>query len=208
MNLIPSAQKLVSYIESLDDFPIPKNRVYSYDHMGAVLTDTILQAGLNYKTVVAPRVNRVINTYPEAKIVSIFLLTIHRDGPQKILNWNHPEKPQRLLQLTEFLYNHGIESETDLHNWLIPPENSYLLISIKGIGPKTVDYLKNLVKISSVAVDRHIRNFVQNAGIGFVRYEDIQFTVIQAAEILDLSPAVLDHAIWNYMSTKLKVKHL
>jgi len=200
MNITYSAHILANYISSLDDFNIPHNHVYRYNHMGAVLTDTVLQAGLNYRTVVEPRVICVIKNYPEANITSSFLSSLYRDGANKILNWHHPEKPRRLLELTEFFCETSNETEDDLQKWLIEPINCDLLLRIRGIGPKTVDYLKNLVSLSSVAVDRHIRKFVKNAGVSSTSYEEIRFTVVQAANVLNLSPSILDHAIWIYMS--------
>src|SRR4051812_46057509 len=40
------------------------------DHVGAVLAESALQAGLNYKAVVVPRVQRFVKEYPSASTVS------------------------------------------------------------------------------------------------------------------------------------------
>lgn len=201
IDLMGSAQLLKNYINSLDNFSVMNNQMGNYKHMGAILTDTVLQAGLNYRTVVEPRVRRVLNNYPEAKITSVFLKTINQFGANSILNWKHPEKPRRLLDVTSLLCSCGVETEDDLKYWLVEPINAQTLRMIKGIGPKTVDYLKNLVDLPSVAVDRHIKNFVKNAGIYCDGYEDIRSIVISAASLLELSPDELDHAIWLFMST-------
>lgn len=198
-----NAYILAKYIQSIENFPVPKNQNYGYDHMGAILTDAILQAGLNYQTVVAPRVRRVLTNYPDADVTSVFLNYIHRDSAFDILQWQHAEKPRRLLELTTFLYEMGIESRDDLYKWLIDPENGDLLIRIRGIGLKTVDYIKNLVNIPTVAIDRHVRNFVHNAGISSLNYTELRSIVINAATILDLSPSNLDYAIWSFMSEKM-----
>ena len=194
------AMQLVEYIYSLNDFSIPQNHTFSYQHMGAILTDTILQAGLNYRNVVEPRVQRVIRNYPDATVTSAFLAIMISEGTYQILDWRHPEKPRRLFELTTFLFRNGIETEADLHTWLLNDINSRSLMNINGIGPKSVDYLKNLVNISTVAIDRHIHNFVKNAGLNIDMYDDIRSIVILAASSMDLLPSKLDHAIWLYMS--------
>lgn len=194
---------LADYIRSLDNFSVSTNLEYGYDHMGAVLTDAILQAGLNYRTVVAPRVRRVLTNYPEANVTSRFLNCIRQDGPFHILQWQHPEKPRRLVELTTFLYETDIESKNDLYQWLTNPQNDGLLIRIRGIGPKTVDYIKNLVNLSTVAIDRHVRGFVKNAGINSVNYDELRSIVINTATILELTPSILDYAIWSFMSEKM-----
>ncbi len=198
-----NAYILANYIQSLDNFSISTEHNYGYDHMGAILTDAILQAGLNYRTVVAPRVKRVITNFPEANVTSIFLNYIHQYGAFHILQWQHPEKPRRLDELTTFLYEKGIETRNDLHKWLVVPQNDNMLMKIRGIGLKTVDYLKNLINLPTVAIDRHVRGFVHNAGISSVDYAELRSIVISAATILDITPTILDYAIWSFMSEKM-----
>jgi endonuclease III len=202
-NPLLAAQVLVEYMSSLDNFVISRGPVESYNHMGAILTDAILQAGLNYKSVVVPRVRRVIDQYPSANTTSKFLLIIEEQGAGTVLKWNHPEKPRRLLEITRFFHSEFIDTEADLENWLARPDNCGLLLNLRGIGPKTIDYLKNLVNISTVAVDRHIRRFVSNAGITYSGYEEIRTIVESAAELLEVRSSWLDHSIWMYMSQEM-----
>ena len=49
---------LAEYIRAKRDFEIVKSIDGSYGHMGATLTDAVLQAGVKYETVVRPRVLR------------------------------------------------------------------------------------------------------------------------------------------------------
>jgi hypothetical protein len=46
------------------------------------------------------------------------------------------------------------------------------LLSIKGIGPKTVDYFKILVGVSTAAIDRHLLNFLKLAGLTPAGYRE------------------------------------
>jgi endonuclease III len=75
------------------------------------------------------------------------------------------------------------------------------LHSLNGIGPKTVDYIKMLVGIPSVAIDRHVRVFVQAAGLPQTRYAEVQQVVQLAADTLEMNRSSFDWAIWSYVSS-------
>lgn len=65
--------ELAAYLQSLPGFEVVVPLEASYLHMGATLTDAVLQAGVNYAHVVQPRVERVRSRYPEATTASAFL---------------------------------------------------------------------------------------------------------------------------------------
>ena len=71
------AKQLVEYINSLEDFELLK--ALTYEHMGALLTDAVLQAGINFNTVVRPKVKRLLDTYPESDTTSRFLKTLETE---------------------------------------------------------------------------------------------------------------------------------
>lgn len=168
--------------------------------MGATICDTILQAGMNYRTVVAPRIRRVILRWPTATVTSKFFAMISRFGLNDILLWKDTEKPTRIGKLTELLIAHKLETEQNLSNWIAIESNCQELREVRGIGPKTVDYLKSLVGIPAVAVDRHVRTFVKLAGIKATTYEDIQDIVVRTADKMSIARHAFDHAIWSYVS--------
>jgi len=174
----------------------------AYDHMGATIADAILQAGLNYRTVVQPRVRRLMEEFPEAETTTGFLNVIAFHGLKVVLNWRHPEKPRRILEMTWLLANEGIETESDLREWLEKPGNDGLLLGLRGVGPKTADYLKMLVGLPSVAVDRHLRAFVEAAGIECNGYDETRRLLESAADSLGVDRRSLDKAIWSYMSSR------
>lgn len=60
------ANLLSHYIATLADFEIQEDVATGYRHMGALLVDAALQAGIRYETVVWPRVEAILATYPEA----------------------------------------------------------------------------------------------------------------------------------------------
>src|ERR1051325_10185241 len=200
MDILADARRLADFIASLDGFMISPRKVQAYGHMGATITDSILQAGVNYRTVVEPRVRRVLQTYPEAKTSGAFLSVIERHGAGGVLNWRHPEKPRRVHELTSFFVAMNVETEEALRNWLLAAGRCEELLKLKGIGPKTVDYSKIFVGISAVAVDRHVRRFIQSAGVRRTAYDEIQMVVAFAADLLKVPRCSLDHAIWSYSS--------
>ena len=168
--------------------------------MGATLSDAVLQAGLNYNAVVRPRVSRLLHCFPQATTTSKFLDLIDEFGAEHLLNWKHPEKPTRLIAIANFFYVRSIETENCLSEWLQSTDNAAHLETIRGIGPKTVDYLKMLVGIPAVAVDRHIRTFVQRAGFRSNNYIAIREVVEEAADRLQVHRTSLDYAIWVHIS--------
>jgi hypothetical protein len=168
--------------------------------MGATLTDAILQPGLNYRTVVYPRVRSVIARFPDATSTTAFWAVLESHTPANVLNWSHPEKLRRLLEVASLLLDRRVQTEADLRCWILAPGHAKFLLSIKGVGPKTLDYVKLLTGIPTVAIDRHIRKFVAMAGLEIDDYEEIKCVVLESAEILELEPSALDHSIWHYLS--------
>lgn len=201
MNFTDDAIKLAKYISSLHGFLDLIEARHGYHHMGATISDTVLQAGLNYRHVVEPRVRRLIVEYPEARTTSDFqeLLAFH--GLKTLLRWNDSEKPRRIMEMTWFFSTEGLQTESMVCQWLYKPGNANLLLQLKGVGPKTVDYLKMLVGIPSIAVDRHIKKLVNNIGLQYKHYEDIQKVVGLAADHLGVDLNSFDWAIWSYLST-------
>jgi endonuclease III len=198
MQTLICARLLADYISSLYGFKII-NPV-SYNHMGAVLIDAVLQAGMNYRTVVAPRVNRFLRLYPDARTTSGLLANIEHDSAAYILDWRHPEKPRRLVEVTQALADNGVEHVSDLRTWLIDESNVQLLLRIKGIGPKTADYMKGLAGLSNVAVDRHMFQLIRCAGIQCSEYAEAKEIIEYAADLLAIPRGCLDRSIWMYMA--------
>ena len=95
MNREEKTKKLVGYINSLSDFNF-LSPVYPYGHMGATITDAMLQAGLTWETTVKPRVERV-KGYKEANTTSGFLNLLNRVEIKDLLDWNDDEKPNRII---------------------------------------------------------------------------------------------------------------
>jgi hypothetical protein len=194
---------LVEYIRSRPEFEIVTELDGNYGHMGAALTDAVLQAGVNYKFVVRPRVHRLLTEYPQATTTSDFLRLLGAEGHQGLLSWKGGRKIDTLLELARLLASEGVETEDDFRTWSAEPENRKRLRRIKGIKDKTLDYIEILLGGQSVAVDRHLYRFLAEAGVPTSGYADAHTLIRDAAGVLGISASLLDHSIWKYMSERL-----
>lgn len=208
MSIDDDAKLLSDYIQSLHDFKFFEPP-YPYGHMGATITDAMLQAGTTWETVVKPRVENLRLHYPEAKTTMGFFHLLQSVGPRELLRWNDPEKPNRVLGLTSFFVEEGTETEAELKNWLEDDANIARLKRLRGIGNKTSDYLKMLSGIPTCAVDIHLIRFLNNAGIeiDINKYLEARKIINRAADLMGVNKSILDNGIWKYMS-EVKVKKI
>jgi len=117
--------------------------------------------------------------------------------------WKGIDRAERFCEIIQLFHAEGIETEADLKEWLLASEaNLSKLRRINGIGPKTVDYFKILVGISTSAIDRHLLKFLEMAGIQYSSYEAAQAIINNVADILNVERAKFDHSIWQYMSQR------
>lgn len=202
MNNAQKAQQLVNFISSMSNFEIVKEIDGNYNHIGATIVDAILQAGINYKYTVKPRVNSLLQKYPEAITTQDFVELINEIGLDKLINWKHPEKLNRILSVLDLFIINNVKNELDLKKWLKVSTNIIELKKIKGIGDKTADYFKILVGIETNAVDRHLHNFLKMASIKVNSYNEAHEIINDASLLMNINPAYLDHSIWKYMSEK------
>lgn len=194
------ANRLKHYIEQLPDFEMQEDVATGYDHMGAILVDGVLQAGIRYETVVLPRVESVLNNYPEAKTTSEFQRVLMIEGALKLLAWKLDRKINTLVDLTQFFVSERLETAAELRDWLDEADNVQRLKEIKGIGDKTADYFKILTGIPTSAIDRHLYKFMAQAGIEVGDYEEAQQVIRETAVLLDVDERTLDFSIWSYMA--------
>jgi endonuclease III-like uncharacterized protein len=196
------ARRLIQYLEKLDDFEVVDAADGGYAHIGATIADAILQAGTNYGSVVSPRVRRIRETYPEAVTTSAFQRLIEKEGVKQTLLWKDDEKPNRLVALTKFLLAEGIETEAGLATWLKDEANTPSLLGLRGVGPKTADYLKILVGMETAAADRHVFKFLEEAGVATKDYHEAREILHLAADARGVGRTLFDHSIWRYMSKR------
>jgi hypothetical protein len=193
---------LCEYIRSHPTFKIITTTSELYDHMGATLTDAVLQAGVNYKSVVFPRVQRLLTDHPQAENSSTFLQLLEEHGPSTLLNFNNKRKMDTLLELTRLLVAQAVETENDFRTWIAVQSNFDRLFQIKGIKNKTADYLKILLGMGGVAIDVHLYRFLFEADLPTTDYETARALICDAAILLDVDATQLDYSIWRYMSER------
>lgn len=197
-----AAHSLLEYLKSLQSFEYLDYYDGNYDHIGATISDAILQAGLKYDSVVRPRIKRIRTEYADAKTTSAFLKVLREVGPKVVLDWSDDEKPNRVMGLTVFFIRQIIETEQDLREWLAVEANRPALLRVRGMGPKTIDYLKILVGSNTTAVDRHIFAILGEAGILTTDYKSARKIVNAAADAQGMDRSCFDHSIWQFMSRR------
>ncbi|MHC9512096.1 hypothetical protein [Kangiella sp. M94] len=167
------------------------------EHLGAVIGDSILQAGLNYSTVVRPRVQAILQSYPSHNTISSLVELIKEGETGEFLCWHHGEKIRRFNELVLFLQSWGVENAQDLREELVSSELFDEIQSVKGVGPKTVDYMACLIGVESIAVDRHVRSFAKAAGVESDSYHFLRESFCCAADLLSLPRREFDSWLWS-----------
>ncbi|WP_082816417.1 hypothetical protein [Pseudomonas citronellolis] len=175
-------------------------------HLGAVLADSVLQAGLNYTTVVRPRVLSILRAHPNRHTISSLISLIQDGDTAAFLNWRHHEKVRRFEALVVFLQGRGIEDVRDLRSSLASDEFCNAIQTVNGIGPKTVDYMACLVGIDSIAVDRHVRTFAKAAGVENDDYHFLRKSFCCAADLLSLPRREFDAWLWRRATAPTQVQ--
>lgn len=193
------SQKLVSYVRSLSDFIIYESIDGKYNHIGAAVADAILQANNDYEKNVRPRILRILTNFPEHRTTNEVLKILESIKPIQFLNWNGIDRADRFHGVLTLLAKENVNNEGEFRVWLLNEANLKKLRGIYGIGPKTVDYFKILVGISTSAIDRHLLEFLHLAGLESQTYLNAQNIINEAADILSIDRAKFDHSIWQYM---------
>jgi len=198
------AERLADFIRQKEFDPITQRTPYY--HMGATITDSILQAGLNYRHVVYPRVLKLLTKFSDYRTTCDFIILMQVVPLTDLVDWKNEKKLQRISDLSWFLFNNGIENEDQLAIWLDTEKNINQLREISGVGPKTVDYLKMLSGNQAIAIDRHLFTFLELAGIPNQTYHEANSIYSKTSELLGMSKYELDRKVWLYMS-KTQVQH-
>ncbi|MEU8795015.1 hypothetical protein [Streptomyces sp. NPDC048643] len=168
--------------------------------MGAVICDASFHARRKYQSTVLPRLLRLQRMWPDAVTVRGFRARIAAEDLAVAMNFNAPSRVATAHAITELLIARGVDTRDDLHTWLDHRDHRAALRMVKGVGPKSVDYIGNLVGRSQVAVDVHLRAFAVDAGVGLLGYEELRTAYEEAAAALGCEPGGLEHAVWRFKS--------
>lgn len=197
--VIASADKVVKYFQTNSAKFDPITQRTPYYHMGATITDAVLQAGLNYIHVVYPRVLTLLTQYSDYKSTCDFIILMQTVPLDELIHWRNLKKLTLVKTLAWFFHDNGIENEDQLSKWLDDPKHVYELQSYKGIGPKTLDYLSMLSGNQAIAVDRHLFKFLELMDIFTNSYQEANDIFSLAAIRLGFSKYEMDKKVWQYM---------
>lgn len=206
MNYNIEIYKLVNYINTNNEFTFVKsNKCFYNNHLGAVLADIILQAGVNYKSIVFPRVLNIYKSYPDAYSLEGLLNTLSLIEISSFLQWKNEVKLSRYSSLIDFMINNNLQDSYELSDFLQKKNNQEKFLNISGIGNKTLDYFLKLMHVETIAVDRHIFNFLDKANVLYNNDYHIAKKIVEyTADIMSVSRRDIDFSIWNFMSDKNK----
>lgn len=206
--LLKQAEKLAIYIKRLDDFEFREpDPLVDIPHVGRVIVDAVLQVGHSYERQVRKRVEYIKN-YDKAATVSGFLRILNELGINELLDWDSLAMEKDLLAVGNFFVNRGIETYSELKEWLKSEDNRDSLLSNRSelgghspfrVADKTADYFRVLVcHWDAVAVDSNIKVILENAGItSKYNYKEMRAIVQLAALNMNLRPIDLDASIYE-----------
>ena len=179
---------------------IPSNRIL-YKQMSAIIVDSILQAGLNYDTVIKPRIENLLRNYPDYKTTSEFIFLYKQISLSHLINWKNEIKLNRINNLSNYLFNFDIETPEQLLLWISKDENYIDIMKINGIGLKTADYLRMLVGYESIPIDRHLFRFFEKMGISTLGYRQVSEICNEVSLRLQIKPHILDAILWQHLKS-------
>ncbi|MFF7115389.1 hypothetical protein ACFY91_24200 [Streptomyces albogriseolus] len=190
-------QRLTDHLRStLGDGPFPAPG--GWTHMGAVICDASFQARRNYETTIRPRVLALQTAWPDARTVQGFQARLTTCDLATAMNFHAPRRVTLAHRITDLLVTHHVDTRDDLNAWLDHTAHRAALRTIHGVGPKTVDYIGNLVGRSQIAVDIHLRAFAADAGLPALSYRQLRAVYEAAAAQLGHDRAGMEHAVWRF----------
>jgi endonuclease III len=179
-------------------FPNVRPAGAAYQNMAALLADVSLQAGLNYQSVVWPRVKSIMERYPECRGTGDVLQILEKVRAQDLLRWKGPDKIARFENILNLLVRYQISTIDDLAIWSDETPARTALLGIQGIGEKTVDYLRLLCGKASFPIDRHFTRFLKLAGVdvSVCGYDTAQQLLMDSCAELGIEPRVAENSLW------------
>lgn len=99
-NIDNSVQKVIDLLERIPHNYAEITQRTPYYNMAATLTDSVLQAGMNYKSVVYPRVYNILSKYSDYRTTCDFIILFQTIPIEEIIQWKIKEsKTQSVIWL-------------------------------------------------------------------------------------------------------------
>jgi hypothetical protein len=167
------------------------------DHMGAVLADAVLQSGMNYQSFVVPRVRLLRTSYPNATTVSALRRLLRSVGPQSLLGVANVRKCAAIWGLVDLLLDEQVETIAELKSWIEEPASKDKLLTVHGVGTKTVAFLRILLGHDGIAIDTHVRRAAAKVGVSLRSDDELAALFAQAAIQAGVRLTDIDGALWT-----------
>ena len=174
-------------------------------HVGAVLAEAALQAGLNYEAVVVPRVKRFVKAYPSAACVSGLAAVLASGDVTAVLGIKNARKCRTFSDLAHLLVTERVDTADQFRAWLERPDSRAKLLGVPGVGVKTAAYVRLLVGLPAIAIDVHLRRAASQVGVVGTDEELERLFTLAAAEA-GISLAELDGSLWQDGAENAKVR--
>lgn len=199
MNL--DAERLLEYMDA-HGIDGGQQITRGWHHIGALITDSVLQRRQKYKATVYPRVQALVEEWPDAATTSGFRARINQGGLSDIIRWNGQQRLQQIEDMVAVFDALEIEDVETLHKRLQPgpkrDEFRTVLRKVRHVGPKTVDYMDILAGVETgTAVDSRIKKHMKSAGVSNLTYSHVQGVMRKAADLRKWRHGDLDAALWN-----------
>lgn len=201
MTSITHATALCEYLQS-QGITTPEPVKQGWPHVGGILIDAVLQPRRSYEKVVRPRVLHVIDTYPDAATTSGFIDLIKQHDLKDVMQYQSDTRARIAHDLATDFLSHKLETVEDVRTCFQTPNAKALLIGdlrrIRGVGPKTINYLGILVgDPHSFAIDTRIYKVLRAAGVPRLSYGQAEKVMRETASQLGWPVGALDATLWK-----------
>ena len=126
----------------------PSETSRGWDHIGAIIVDATLQRRQNYHETVKPRVDALIDAWPDAATTSGFRRHLDTGKLSDVISWPSPGRLAQVEDITRVFEHQGIETVPELRAALGDPARRTVLrealAGVRHVSPKTLDYIDTL----------------------------------------------------------------
>lgn len=168
-----------------------------FKHLGVLLADVSLQAGLSYESVVVPRLKRILRDYPDSGCLDTLRTTLEAVGAEDYLNMRNRRKAGVLNALVVLLSARNIRCVGDLASSYNDSTFHDELSAIPGIGPKSKDYLFLLAGCATAPIDRHMLRVLSSADVCTKDYAYASRLLREAMLLLHEDPRRFEYEVWS-----------
>ncbi|MGC9326267.1 MAG: hypothetical protein ACP5I1_01405 [Candidatus Hinthialibacter sp.] len=196
----PETETFLRHLQSQRKFEAAASLAMGSEHLGAILTEAVLLPGSRYKSQVRPRIERLLQEYPEGKTTGIFVGLIEEISPKYFFNWEENDKPRRVLAAAKHLHELGVETADDFRLLFDEPDFAKFLKEIRGVGAKHIDDLRQLLGLPCDTREESVRIILEEAGLSFQTWKEAGRMLEEASIEIDLP---LDHlllCLWRYVN--------